>query len=297
MPESEPATLRHYTLRHRVISWVSRRLCDRFTYTVRHGLLKSMRRKGGLGFLPAWLSGNDETAEAAFWRGLCLEGWAVYDIGAFQGLLTLYFARRARAVVSYEPNSRNRRRLLENLELNRIENVTVRDVGIGAREHTASLIWDSAMPGGGSVDPDVSGGIAGVPHDSEEIRITTLDRDIEHHSLPPPDLLKIDIEGHELAALEGARQSLLRYRPALFLEMHGETWARKEQNVAAIVAWLEAAGYGDIRHVETGSAINAGNCARAREGHLYCARPAYADAGEVTGRQTGVRRQAAVAPG
>ena len=273
-PDSARARVRHYTLRHRVIAWVSRTLCDRLTYTVRHGLLQGMRRKGGLGFLPASLSGYAETPETAFWRDLNIEGWVVYDVGAFQGLLTLYFARRARVVVSYEPQARNRRRLIENLGLNRVGNVTVRDVGIGAREGTASLVWSAAMPGGGSVDPEVGAGIARGAHARQEIRITTLDRDIERHSLPPPDLVKIDIEGHELAALEGARQSLLRHRPALFLEMHGETLAQKERSAAAIVAWLEEAGYRDIRHVETGSAINSGNCALAREGHLYCARPA-----------------------
>ena len=49
-----------------------------------------------------------------------LSDLVVYDIGAFHGLLTMYFARSARQVISYEPNSRNHHRLTENLRLNHL---------------------------------------------------------------------------------------------------------------------------------------------------------------------------------
>jgi hypothetical protein len=48
----EDRPFQHYNMKHRVISWVSRTLFDRHTYTVRHGLLRGMKRKGGLGWLP-----------------------------------------------------------------------------------------------------------------------------------------------------------------------------------------------------------------------------------------------------
>ena len=63
----------HYTLRHRVIASLSQRL-DGITYTQRHGLIRGMRRQGGLGFLPAVLAGgHHETAEHRFLRQLDLE--------------------------------------------------------------------------------------------------------------------------------------------------------------------------------------------------------------------------------
>ena len=108
---------------------------------------------------------------------------------------------------------------------------------------------------------------------SEQVSITTLDDDIREMSLPAPDFVKIDVEGGELAVLTGARNTLLAHHPQLFLEMHGETMNLKLKNVAAIVAYLNELGYSNIRHVESGVIIDAGNSRVAAKGHLYCRLP------------------------
>ena len=141
---------RHYTLKHRLIAWISTHLFDSATYTVRHGLLKGMQRKGGLGWVPAMFSPGIMTAEQHFWSGLNLSGMTVYDVGAFHGLLTLFFASRAKAVVCFEPNTQNHKRLMENLMLNGIKNVEVRKVGVGPRRETRRMVGSPLMPGGAS---------------------------------------------------------------------------------------------------------------------------------------------------
>jgi len=85
---------------------------------------------------------------------------------------------------------------------------------------------------------------------------------------PPPDFIKIDIEGYELPALNGARETILKYRPALFLEMHGETIREKKEKVRGITEFLTEMNY-HILHVETGTVIHPGNAEIAMEGHLY----------------------------
>lgn len=271
---SDDAPHQHYSLRHRLISFASRNVFGNVTYTVRHGLLAGMKRKGGLGFLPSGLIGSSETQETVFWRSLDLRDKIVYDVGAFEGLLTLFFARQARQVISYEPNSRNYQRLVENVRLNDLRNVTVRKRGVGAEERKTTLVWNPAMPGGASAEPMIAGEIrnAAQPMRSEEIVITTLDQDIAETSLPAPDLLKIDIEGLELEALQGARHTLEQHAPALFLEMHGETMAEKRRKVAELVSFLTAAGYAAIVHVESRTPITQANSAHAAEGHLYCSK-------------------------
>ncbi len=273
----EPASaddqpFRHYSAKHRLVSWISQHLFDNLTYTVRHGLNKGMKRKGGLGWLPEFITGSAKTPEQAFWGNINLEDMVVYDVGAFQGLLTLYFARQARTVVSYEPNSRNHACLMENLRLNRVENVIVRKLGVGSEFRTAAMIASPLMPGGASIESNMVEGLekSNLPIIREEICVVRLDDDIRDSSLPAPDFIKIDIEGLELAALAGARQTIQASMPQLFLEMHGETMNLKRKNVKEIVAYLEELGYRGIRHVETGQSITCATASDAAEGHLYC---------------------------
>src|ERR1022692_1454971 len=78
--DADERPFQHYSTRSRVVSWVSRRFFDGVTYTVRHGLLRGMKRKGGLAWLPAAVAGG-ETAEEIFWREQSLFGLVVYDVG------------------------------------------------------------------------------------------------------------------------------------------------------------------------------------------------------------------------
>ncbi len=268
----EDLPFRHYTRKHRLIAWISIHLFDSATYTVRHGLLKGMRRKGGLGWLPAKCSPGIMTAEQKFWSNLSLSNMTVYDVGAYHGLLTLFFATRAKAVVSFEPNTQNHKRLTENLTLNGIRNVQVRKIGVGSRRETRKMVWSPLMSGGASVETRIVDELlrAGTGLVVEEVSIVTLDEEILQAGLAAPDLIKIDIEGWEIEALQGARNTLQLYKPALFLEMHGETIREKKRKVAEIVGFLWEFNYRHILHVETGSSITPENSSVAIEGHLYC---------------------------
>jgi FkbM family methyltransferase len=268
----EDLPFRHYTLKHRLVAWISTHLFDTAVYTVRHGLLKGMKRKGGLGWVPAPFSPGVMTAEQQFWRGLNLRGMTVYDVGAFHGLLTLFFASQAKTVVCFEPNTQNHKRLTENLILNGIQNVEVRKVGVGSKHETRGMVASALMPGGASVERKTVEELlrARVKTVVEEISMVTLDEVIPQAGLPAPDFIKVDIEGWEIEALRGARNTLESHKPTLFLEMHGETLREKKRKVAEIVAFLWEINYRRIRHIETGTTIRPENTAVAMEGHLYC---------------------------
>lgn len=245
-----------YSLKHKVTSWVSKNLFDGVTYTVRNGLNKGLRRRGGLGWIPV----DQDNPEILFWKALDLKGKAVYDIGAFHGLLTIYFARHADTVVAWEPNSRNRRRLNENIRVNGFSNVIVRPYGLASRASEARMTFDPLEPGTASLDSEIALG-----EENEIIELRTLD---EEQGLRPPDLIKIDVEGFELEVLKGAGRTLER-KPDLFLEMHGADPQDKATRVRAIISHLWEGGYRNIIHVETKLAITPENAETAAQGHLY----------------------------
>jgi FkbM family methyltransferase len=273
-PPAQPAAnspYHHYTLQHRIIAWLSLHLFDGVTYTVRHGLLHGMKRKGGLGWLPGRFSSMVDTPEYRFWKSLDLTGQIIYDVGSFQGLLALHFARKAKRVICYEPNPHNRARLQENIALNRLDNVSVRDVGLGSQPGQFEMVFQPLMPGGSSIEPKAVDELlkSGAPVVKLQIQIATLDQDRCEHALPDPDFIKIDTEGLELDILKGAQKTLQDCRPVLFLEMHGETMDEKRRKVAECVAFLEELRY-DILHVESGASITSANSEEAAEGHLHC---------------------------
>ncbi len=245
-----------YPLKNRVISWVSQHLFDHVTYTVRNGLNKGLRRRGGLGWIPR----EQENPEIRFWKSVDLANKVVYDIGAFHGLLTLYFARTARLVAAFEPNLRNRSRLNENVRLNSLSNVLVRAYGLSSEAKLAEMSFDPLTPGMASLDRGMA-----VGEERETIELRRLD---DEQGLEAPDFIKIDVEGFELEVLKGATRTLSR-RPDLFLEMHGADLEDKKRRASAIAEYLWELGYRNTVHVESGTVITPQNGAVAYQGHLY----------------------------
>lgn len=270
-PPSDSRPVQHYNLRHRVEAWVSRNVFHHVTYTVRRGMLKGLRRKGGLGWIPDQIIAEAVTPEQRLWARLGLAGKVVYDIGSFEGLAAMFFARTARQVICFEPNPSSFQRLQENMKLNGFDHVNAYPIGIGAVSQELELLSSWLMPGGASTDRRLAEQIKtnGGKLVRERIQVEPLDVAIRDLGLAPPDFIKIDVEGVEADVLRGATQTLQQYRPPLYLEMHGETRQEKKAKVAEIVALLHANGYDFIQHVESDRLVDCDNSEVAAEGHLY----------------------------
>jgi len=264
---------RHFFLKDRIVSFISETFFENNTYTVRHGLIRGMKRKGGLGFLPAVFSRSSRNVvEEAFLQSLDLRGKTVYDVGAFQGIMTLFFARQAKTVVSYEPHPASYRRVLENIEINGLGNVIVLNRAVGDQDGALTITYDPLLQGAASGASSIRAQIAQSPRSAVSLVVpmVRLDADIARDELPPPDFIKIDIEGMEFAALEGMKNTLLRCRPALYVEMHGATDVEKEVNARCVIQLLAEAGYRDFSHIETGAKFDLTNTSVARQGHVFC---------------------------
>src|SRR6185503_3678023 len=73
-------------------------------------------------------------------------------------------------------------------------------------------------------------------------RTVALDEFLKDRRLPPVSFVKIDVEGHELRVLRGARATLQLHRPALLIETGFETAAERE----AIASFLRELSYEPI---------------------------------------------------
>ncbi len=259
---------RHFSLKHMLVSFISQRLFSNYTYTIKHGLAAGMRRKGGLGFVPI---SPAETPETKFLRELQLAGKVVYDVGAFEGVLTLFFASKAKQVMAWEPNPRNYACCVENVRLNRLENVQLNNRGISDKQGSIELIYDPLMPGAGSGEAAIADQIGSSVKTAQRLSIPVLplDQDIAENHFPAPDVIKIDIEGMEFPALKGMRKTLDQHHPALFIEMHGATAKEKIENAHDVIGFLESCAYKSY-DVESARYLTTATLGDTRPGHLYC---------------------------
>lgn len=70
-------------------------------------------------------------------------------------------------------------------------------------------------------------GMSHVSNEGVSVACEPLDR-WKHRDV---DLIKIDVEGHELAVLQGAEHTILRNRPTLFIEILNSTPAEKRKQI------------------------------------------------------------------
>lgn len=254
------------------------KLLRNHTYTVKHGLAKGLKRKGGLAFMPASLADTSgREAEEGFLLGLDLSGQTVYDVGGDQGIYTLFFASRVGnggRVVTFEPNPESFRKIADNIALNGFGNVEMRPVGLGEKRDRLTFVFPDGEPARGSADASIQAQILQEKASRTiEIEVNSLDDEIAANKLPVPDLVKIDVEGLEGHVLRGMTRTLKDSRPRLFIEIHGAEAGDKDENARQVVSILRGAGY-TVKHVESGQELDTTNYGEARQGHVYCTPPA-----------------------
>ena len=192
-----------------------------WTYRMRQGVAAGLKRRGGFGFWPKNLSAEEQFLVGLDWKGL-----TVYDVGGYEGVFSLFFARAvgtAGRVFTFEPNPGNCRKIRENLRLNRFANVEVLPVALGAGPGTSRLVFWPDEPARGSINSDYQKSLRQVSGATEiEIAVDSLDNQMMATKLQayPPDFIKIDVEAAELEVLAGMDRTLRKYRPRLFIEVH-----------------------------------------------------------------------------
>ena len=99
-----------------------------------------------------------------------------------------------------------------------------------------------AIPGSGpSPGARIAEGAPSPGGRSVPILVTTVDRCVATHSLARVDLIKCDVEGHELDVFEGAAETLKTHRPTLLFEC--EERHRPRGGVRGVFAFLAGLGY------------------------------------------------------
>ncbi len=176
------------------------------------GPLRGLRWIVGSTSHGAWL-GTYEHSKLLSFSSFIQERMTVWDIGANVGIYTLLsslLVGPSGKVIAFEPLPINLRYLREHVRLNSLHNVTVCAAAVSSRSGTVCF-----SPGLTRSEGKLSA------NGSLQVSAISLDEAVEQHSVPLPDLIKMDIEGGELAALQGAVAVLSGSSPIIFLATHG----------------------------------------------------------------------------
>ena len=173
----------------------------------------------------------------------------VFDVGAHIGITTLPLAEavgpRGR-VFAIEPSPQNRSFLNQHLEANKIENVTVLDCALADRaEQVVSFFEMKDVSGMNGLLNNRSG------MHSIQVSASTLDQVVSEFNVVP-DLIKIDIEGAELACLKGAIKTIQLYQPEIVLSVHPRQMQEMGNHVEELEVFLHQMGY-DVLDILSGS--------------------------------------------
>lgn len=186
-----------------------------------------------------------EYHEAALEPLYFVPGGVGIDVGANAGVHTLAMARSMRAVLALEPDPENYRALLRALGEARVENVSARQVALSDASGPVPFRFAGGQSRVGGTASRHDGGTRPstqvyARHGSDflETAFPKLDR---------VDVVKVDVEGHELAVLRGLERTIARFGPALIVENHSEIEPGYGVDWPAIEGFLASLGYRGLR--------------------------------------------------
>lgn len=166
-------------------------------------------------------------------------GDTIADVGAHAGMYTLKAARKVKKrgqVLSIEPHPYTFRLLVTNLKMNDFsQNVIPINIGLADFKGKARLYLDSEAVGHSLATGNRKAWI--------EVQVNTLDSVMEELGLKHLDLLKIDVEGYELAVLKGAEHTLKNTSKVVVAAYHN--WVLKEEE-RAVKKYLKSSNFGTV---------------------------------------------------
>jgi FkbM family methyltransferase len=183
-----------------------------------------------------------ERYEAALVRRLLTPGAVFWDIGANVGYFSLVAAHALNnrgQVVAFEPGKSAYARLNENIALNPFTNIKTYEVAVAAATGDAVLFL-----AGDTADSSANLYSPGQGQTRRQVcKTVSLDHFLKEQALPAPHLIKMDVEGAEYAALEGARDLIAQHLPLLLMEMEEKNLQAAGADKAAIQRFLSGYGY------------------------------------------------------
>lgn len=170
---------------------------------------------------------------------LIREDYVCFDIGANIGETTLNFAQLAKngKVYSFEPVPFLYERLTTNVGLNTFKNIELHNLAIS--DNSDDLFFEAPKNRNSS-------GISLTKENSNtsmRVASNTLDEFVSSKQIEKIDFIKIDVEGFENYVINGAKQTLKKFKPMLFVEIDNRYLIPKNTSEKKLLTQLQQEFY------------------------------------------------------
>ena len=159
--------------------------------------------------------------------GLCSKRGTALDIGANVGLWSRDLVDNFAKVVAFEPVAVFRECLEKNVSG---PNFFISPLALGDHDTLATMIITEGNSGHSHLDPNTLG--------TGDVQVVKLD----NLNIDNVDYIKIDCEGYEYRVLQGAEQTVKRWRPIMVIEQKPHDAYSKDYGQFAAIALLESWG-------------------------------------------------------
>ena len=175
---------------------------------------------------PAYRSMTWNLQEYRAFKEALRPGAVALDIGANLGCYSVLFGQwvgPTGKVFAFEPSPQTFAGLRRHISLNRLSGVVVPVQAAVSDASGSAALSDDGVPGTNRL---ICPAEAAEARRQLSVATVTVDDFCEREKIVP-DLIKVDVEGLELAVLRGARRTIRACgdRLKLFVEMHPRTWA------------------------------------------------------------------------
>lgn len=160
------------------------------------------------------LSTYEPYMQSAF-RSFIQRGDVVYDVGAHAGFLTLFAALLVGPtgqVIAFEPNPISRLSLQEQVRLNPDLRITVLPYALG---DSSTMLMMNTSSGSSQAHIAEVGDIQAESKTLDELALQGV--------VPPPNLIKVDVEGYEGKVIVGSFGTLANHKPIILCDYNDAT--------------------------------------------------------------------------
>ncbi len=213
-----------------------KKLSSKIILKVKGGPLVGHRLIAGSGI--KFIRGRYEEETVNFLENNIKKGFICLDIGGHVGYLSLIMSKLSGSegkVFVFEPRPINIRYIEKHIALNRVNNIDL--LSIGVSDYKGETQFDIEH-GTGTGRISDSGSLS--------IQVDTLDNLFDNGKIPPPDFIKMDIEGEELKALQGGKNLLIQHKPIMNISTHGIEVHK------ACLEYVKQLRYSNIEEIEGG---------------------------------------------